>query len=142
MQAATEGLLISPQSALPALNPSVHKQSKLSKMVTLPVSDCSGLQLDDKRCLKFPFQSAPEGSRLLRLAFPGGGSLKPKALSPLPPTPATATFGVFRTPDEFLAVSLCLEHPFDSFAHVPDGLLRNLGRVLIDGPLPSHATPG
>ena len=146
MQAATEGLLISPQSALPALNPSVHKQSKLSKMqpimpefrymVTLPVSDCSSLQLDDKRCLKFPFQSAPEGSRLLRLAFPGGGSLKPKALSPLPPTPATATFGVFRTPDEFLAASLCLEHPFDSFAHVPDGLLRNLGRVLIDGPLP------
>eukprot|EP00439_Symbiodinium_sp_Y106_P021621 s7722_g2.t1 len=146
MQAAAEGLLISPQSALPALNPSVHKQSKLSKMqpimsefrymVSLPVSDCSGLQLDDKRCLKTPFKSVPKGSRLLRLAFPGGGFLKPKALSPLPPAPATATFGVFRTPDEFLTASLCLEHPFDSFAHVPDGLLRNLGRVLIDGPLP------
>eukprot|EP00439_Symbiodinium_sp_Y106_P002198 s10500_g1.t1 len=146
MQAATEGLLISPQSALPALNPSVHKQSKLSKMqpimpefrymVTLPVSDCSSLQLDDKRCLKFPFQSAPEGSRLQseRKGPP------PREFgfreTPLPPTPATATFGVFRTPDEFLAASLCLEHPFDSFAHVPDGLLRNLGRVLIDGPLP------
>ncbi|CAE7775394.1 unnamed protein product, partial [Symbiodinium sp. CCMP2592] len=51
-------------------------------------------------------------------------------------TPATATFGVFRTPDEFVAASLRLEHPFDAFAHVPDGLIRNLGRLLIDGPLP------
>ncbi|CAE7311815.1 unnamed protein product, partial [Symbiodinium sp. CCMP2592] len=32
-------------------------------------------------------------------------------------TPATATFGVFRTPDEFVAASLRLEHPFDAFAH-------------------------
>ena len=32
MHAASEGLLISPQSALPVLNPSVHKQLKLSKM--------------------------------------------------------------------------------------------------------------
>ncbi|CAE7256827.1 unnamed protein product [Symbiodinium sp. CCMP2592] len=48
-------------------------------------------------------------------------------------TPATATFGVFRTPDEFVAASLRLEHPFDAFAHVPDGLIRNLGRLLIDG---------
>ena len=38
-------------------------------MVSLPVTDCSSLQLDDKRCLKTPFQSVPKGSRLLRLAF-------------------------------------------------------------------------
>ncbi|CAE7660014.1 unnamed protein product [Symbiodinium sp. CCMP2592] len=146
LQAAGEDLLVSPQSGLPDANPAVHKQAKLTKMqpimpefkymVSVHVADCSQLQLDDKKCLQTALQSVPKGVRLLRLAFLGGGSLKPKSLSPSSSTPATATFGVFRTPDEFVAASLCLEHPFDAFAHVPDGLIRNLGRLLIDGPLP------
>ncbi|CAE7732569.1 unnamed protein product [Symbiodinium sp. CCMP2592] len=146
LQAAGENLLVSPQAGLPDANPSVQKQAKLTKMqpimpefkymVSVHVADCSRLPLDDKKCLRTSLPSVPKGARLLRLAFLGGGCLKPKSLAPLPDAPATATFGVFRTPDEFVAASLRLEHPFDAFAHVPDGLIRNLGRLLIDGPLP------
>ncbi|CAE7504077.1 unnamed protein product, partial [Symbiodinium sp. KB8] len=105
--------------------------------VTVSV-DSAALSLDSKSCLCAPLQSVPAGSRLLRLALPGGGSLKPKGSvsSSLPQGLVSATFGVYRTQSEFVSASLELEHPFDAFAYVPDGILRNLGDLLISGPLP------
>ena len=147
LAAADDGFLIDAQALLPQANTWVQRQAKSSKLqpimpeyrYTVTVSvDSAALSLDSKSCLCAPLQSVPAGSRLLRLALPGGGSLKPKGSvsSSLPQGLVSATFGVYRTQSEFVSASLELEHPFDAFAYVPDGILRNLGDLLISGPLP------
>ena len=147
LAAADDGFLIDAQALLPQANTWVQRQAKSSKLqpimpeyrYTVTVSvDSAALSLDSKSCLCAPLQSVPAGSRLLRLALPGGGSLKPKGSvsSSLPRGLVSATFGVYRTQSEFVSASLELEHPFDAFAYVPDGILRNLGDLLISGPLP------
>ncbi|CAE7265821.1 unnamed protein product, partial [Symbiodinium sp. CCMP2456] len=108
LAAADAGLRVDAQAQLPCHNAWVQRQAKSSKMqpvmpeyrytVTVCVPDASALSLDSKSCLSVALHSVPAGSR-----------------------PASATFGVYRTQQEFVSASLELEHPFDAFAYIPDG---------------------
>ena len=83
-----------------------------------------------------PWHAVPVGSRLLR-ASKIGDPKRPQ----LPETqPAVAslpayTFGVYREPCTFLREAKLLRHPFDTCRALPDGLLRVLHFILVQGPV-------
>ena len=89
--------------------------------------------LDSKNVLTCALGPAPKGSRLLRFNFKGG-SLKPKHAGSHE-KPISATFGVYRQPQEFLQQCLGQSHPFDLCKGVPDSLLRVMGKTLMCGPV-------
>ena len=92
--------------------------------------------LDSKSCLRVPWHAVPVGSRLLR-ASKNGDPKRPQ----LPETqPAVAslpayTFVVYREPCTFLREAKLLRHPFDTCRALPDGLLRVLHFILVQGPV-------
>ncbi|CAE7280919.1 unnamed protein product [Symbiodinium sp. CCMP2456] len=73
---------------------------------------------------------------LLRSSVPGGVN------SPHQPVPGLAdaslasfTFGVYREPSTFLREAKLLRHPFDTCRGLPDGMLKVLHFVLVQGPV-------
>ena len=100
--------------------------------VTVPVTGHLPM-LDSKNVLTHAYGPAPKGSRLLRFNFKGG-SAKPKHAGSHE-DPASATFGVYRQPQEFLQQCLGQVHPFDLCKGVPDSLLRVMAKTLLSGPV-------
>ncbi|CAK9015463.1 Uncharacterized protein (Fragment) [Durusdinium trenchii] len=53
--------------------------------------------------------------------------------------PSQDVYGVFRTPAEFVKAALLAKHPIDAIPQIPDVLVRNVVRVLNDGPALTNA---
>ena len=100
--------------------------------VTVPLHGQQPI-LDAKNILSHSLGPAPKGSRLLRFNYKGG-SVKPKHAGSQE-APISATFGVYRQPQEFLQQCLGQSHPFDLCEGVPDSLLRVMGKTLLSGPV-------
>ena len=140
---------------------SARRQPKLSKYkplledfkyrVTVAVDSVEHLPLDAKSCLTVALPSVPAGAKLLRRPVKGVGSasgLGPLGLGPsalasglgpsFPSAPAgrpLASFGIYRSPSEFVSAARDLEHPFDSCKAVPDRILEIVASLLSSSPV-------
>ena len=140
---------------------SARRQPKLSKYkplledfkyrVTVAVDSVEHLPLDDKSCLKVALPSVPAGAKLLRRPVKGVSSasgLGPLGLGPSAPasglgfpSPSVpvgrplASFGIYRSPSEFVSAARDLEHPFDSCKAVPDRILEIVASLLSSSPV-------
>ena len=97
--------------------------------------------LDDKNCLRQPWLAVPAHAKLLRESFERGGKESPKHPKHSGDVSSEVlsikyyTFGVYRTPAEFLRVSASISHPFDACRSIPDDMLVALHALLTQGKL-------
>ncbi|CAE7727675.1 SLC24A2, partial [Symbiodinium necroappetens] len=140
------GLFLAPQavSTLHASRAAAQAQPRATKFpplisefaYTVTVRAAQAPPLNPKSCLTAAWLSVPLGARLLRSSVPGGVN------SPHQPVPGLAdaslasfTFGVYREPSTFLREAKLLRHPFDTCRGLPDGMLKVLHFVLVQGPV-------
>ena len=115
-----------------AASTSTHKQPRGRKMppilsefvavTTIQVSEKP--PLDSKHCLTSAWHGVPQFSKLLQCDESGENESRRY----------NCTFGVFRSPLQWITDSLLLEHPFDVFHAVPDNLIIALFNNLTWGP--------
>ena len=108
--------------------------SEFAHSVTVRAADAP--LLDSKSCLRVPWHAVPVGSRLLRTSQIGDPK-RPQlpATQPIVASLPAYTFGVYREPCTFLREAKLLRHPFDTCRALPDGLLRVLHFILVQGPV-------
>ena len=106
---------------------------------TVSIHASSEPPVDGKHCLLHDWERVPRGSKLLRVSVERGRQDTRAA--------ATATdqpcdnpcrffmFGVYRSPEAFLREASLLKHPFDVARALPDGMMKALYTVLVDGPV-------
>ena len=134
-----------------------QKQPRVSKcpivleefkfQVTIPLPGRKLPHLDSKNCLSCNLGPAPAGSRVLRVNYKGGSSLRkrPKTSSAeqnflsqervLQREIVSITVGVYRFQAEFVAQAMLQHHPFDLCRALPDNLLRVIFAILTEGPV-------
>ena len=108
--------------------------SEFAHSVTVRAADAP--LLDSKSRLRVPWHAVPVGSRLLRTSQIGDPK-RPQlpATQPIVASLPAYTFGVYREPCTFLREAKLLRHPFDTCRALPDGLLRVLHFILVQGPV-------
>ena len=108
--------------------------SEFAHSVTVRAADAP--LLDSKSCLRVPWHAVPVGSRLLRTSKIGDPK-RPQLpeTQPIVASLPAYTFGVYREPCTFLREAKLLRHPFDTCRALPDGLLRVLHFILVQGPV-------
>ncbi|CAE7252934.1 SLC24A2 [Symbiodinium sp. CCMP2592] len=143
---ASCGFFLAPQavSTLHASRTAAQAQPRASKFpplisefaYTVSVRAPRVPPLNNKSCLTASWLSVPLGSKLLRSSFPGGPNCPPHPGPYLPDTSLTSfTFGVYREPSTFLKEAKLLKHPFDTCRGLPDGMLKVLHFILVQGPV-------
>ena len=104
---------------------------------TMSVQVSSEPPLDSKNCLLHDWHCVPCGSKLLRVSVERGGQ-DTRALATDQPADNPCRFflfGVYRSPEAFLREASLLKHPFDVARALPDGMMKALYTVLVDGPV-------
>ena len=104
---------------------------------TVSVHASSEPPVDSKNCLSHDWQCVPRGSKLLRVSVERGGQDTRAAATDQPCDDSSRffMFGVYRSPEAFLREASLLQHPFDVARALPDGMMKALYTVLVDGPV-------
>ena len=103
---------------------------------TVSIHASSEPPLDSKNCLSADWHRVPRGSKLLHVSLERGGQDTRAATDqPGDSLGRFFTFGVYRSPEAFLREASLLKHPFDVARALPDGVVKALYTVLVDGPV-------
>ena len=107
---------------------------------TVSVASSEAPPLNAKYCLEKPWLQVPAKSKLLRVSVErGGADTRAGELGDELQLDAAScrfyTFGVYRSPEVFVREAKQLDHPFDTARALPDGLVRVLFDLLVQGPV-------
>ena len=107
---------------------------------TVTVASSEAPPLNAKNCLEKPWLQVPAKSKLLRVSVErGGADTRAGELGDELQVGAAScrfyTFGVYRSPEVFVREAKQLDHPFDTARALPDGLVRVLFDLLVQGPV-------
>ena len=107
---------------------------------TVSVASSEAPPLTAKNCLEKPWLQVPAKSKLLRVSVErGGADTRAGELGDELQVDAAScrfyTFGVYRSPEVFVREAKQLDHPFDTARALPDGLVRVLFDLLVQGPV-------